>query len=412
MNASTLAVLIALALFGAAKAATWWRAAGWTASRRRSLAYALLWSGMDAPTFLHGPRTPRHVERRGAVMAVAAILGGIATLTIATASRHLAPLVVAGTAALAGFALVLHFGALRLSDVAWRAAGVDCRPLMCAPLGATSLADFWARRWNTSFATLSAELAYRPLRSRFGSDPARMITFFVSGIVHELAITVPARGGHGGPAAFFLLQGLGVSLERSARGRAWGLGHGLRGRVFALATLILPVPLLFPAAFLERVVLPLASTLTSPFIPPEHVMTSLLDLALWLAGIAHFCVLAAGVQVPHRLAWRTELARLSRFNQRIVWAYHAFIGLTILGFGTLTLVLHDDIMRGDRAALGLVALMAGWWLLRLAIDAFWYSHEDWPRGRVFAIGHALLIVAFVGMAGTYVAVLVAHGVAG
>jgi alginate O-acetyltransferase complex protein AlgI len=237
------------------------------------------------------------------------------------------------------------------------------------------------------------------------------MTFLGSGLVHELAITVPARGGYGGPTAFFLLQALGVALERSARGRAWGLGQGPRGRVFMLATLLLPIPLLFPPAFLERVVLPLASGLTSPFTPPEAVMTSLLDAALWLAGIAHFCVLAAGVQVPHRLGWTVELPRLSRFNQRIVWAYHAFIGLTILGFGTLTLVLHDDIMRGDRAALGLVALMAAWWILRLAIDAFWYSHEDWPRGSVFAIGHALLVVAFVGMAGTYVAVLVAWAIA-
>lgn len=409
MSPAASAVVIALALFGVFKAATWWQVAGWRAPWGRSLAYLFLWAGMDARPFLHGARDPRPVERRDVLAALASIIVGIAMLRIAVASWHAAPHLVVAATGIAGFALLLHFGVLRLADLAWRAAGVDCRPLMCAPVAATSLADFWARRWNTSFATLSAELAYRPLRARLGAGAARVVTFLGSGLIHELAITVPARAGFGGPTAFFLLQGLAVGFERSRHGRALGLGRGLRGRAFTLGTLLLPTPLLFPPAFVDHIVLPLASLLTGWHIPLESPMPSVLNLALWLAGVAHFCVLAAGVQVPHRLGWKAELPRLSRFNQRLVWAYHVFIGLTILAFGTLTLALHDEIMRGERAALGLVAFMAAWWLLRLVIDALWYSHEDWPKGRRFVVGHALLVFAFVGMAGTYVAVLIAHG---
>ena len=114
------------------------------------------------------------------------------------------------------------------------------------------------------------------------------------------------------------------------------------------------------------------------------------------------------MQVPHRLAWRSELKRLSSFNRRLMWAYHGFVGLAIAGFGTLTLLLHDEMLRGDREALAIVALMAAWWTGRILVDLFWYSSDDWPRGRAYVLGHAALVVAFVGMASTYSGVLIAH----
>jgi hypothetical protein len=133
--------------------------------------------------------------------------------------------------------------------------------------------------------------------------------------------------------------------------------------------------------------------------------TSLLNLALWLAGAGHFCILIASFQMPFRLRWKEDLAKLTAFNRKIIWVMAGFIVLTIIAFGTLTLSLHAELMRGDRAALGLAFFIAVFWTARVLVDFLYFKHSGWPRGFQFVLGHILLTALFVALASTYWAVL-------
>lgn len=133
-----------------------------------------------------------------------------------------------------------------------------------------------------------------------------------------------------------------------------------------------------------------------------------LDLALWLAGAGHFCLLIASFQVPHRLGWKEDLAKLMPFNRKLLWVYGAFTVLTIIAFGTLTLLLHAEMMRGDRAALALATFIAIYWTVRILVDAFYFKHTDWPVGVSLIIGHVLLTGLFLALAGTYWAAILVH----
>ena len=130
------------------------------------------------------------------------------------------------------------------------------------------------------------------------------------------------------------------------------------------------------------------------------------DLALWFAGAGHFVILFASFQVPARLRWKEDLAQLMPLNRKLLWVQSSFTVLTIIAFGTLTLVLHKEMLRGDRAAIGLVCFIAVYWTARILVDALYFSHQDWPRGRQFVIGHFLLTSMFVALAGTYWGLLV------
>jgi alginate O-acetyltransferase complex protein AlgI len=143
-----------------------------------------------------------------------------------------------------------------LLSLAWRSAGVDARAIMQAPLLSTSLAEFWGKRWNLAFRDLSHTYLFRPLVTRVGASLAMLAVFVGSGLVHDLVITVPARGGWSGPTLYFLLQGVGLLLERSRFGKRLGLGRGLAGRLYCGGLLLLPLPLLFPPVFIERITLP------------------------------------------------------------------------------------------------------------------------------------------------------------
>lgn len=132
------------------------------------------------------------------------------------------------------------------------------------------------------------------------------------------------------------------------------------------------------------------------------------DTALWAVGAGHFLVLVASFQVPFRLHWKQDLQSLIPFNRKLLWVQSAFTVLTIITFGTLTLVLHNELLRGDRAALGLAAFIGMFWMMRVLIDAFYFSHADWPAGKGFVVGHILLTSLFVALAGTYSALFVWH----
>src|SRR3954470_5701714 len=121
-----------------------------------------------------------------------------------------------------GIILVLHFGSFHLLSCAWRSAGVQARPLMNRPLASIGVAEFWGRRWNTAFRDLTHRFLFRPLTARLGPRAGLAAGFVFSGLIHELAISVPAGAGYGGPTLFFCLQVPAILFERSRPGRALG----------------------------------------------------------------------------------------------------------------------------------------------------------------------------------------------
>jgi D-alanyl-lipoteichoic acid acyltransferase DltB (MBOAT superfamily) len=143
----------------------------------------------------------------------------------------------------------------------WRSAGIDARPIMHAPLSASSLSDFWGRRWNLGFRQLTHRLIFQPVRARSGVLAATLLSFLASGVIHDLVISLPARGGYGLPTCYFIFQGLGVVLERSSQGKRLGLDTGIRGRLFAVFCAGTPAYLLFHPRFVNGVILPFLSVI-------------------------------------------------------------------------------------------------------------------------------------------------------
>lgn len=256
------AVMWALAggIYAACKVLTWWRTPVTGVPAWRQAAYLLAWPGLDATAFLtRGPeRRPTAGEWLTAGLKCAigvTLFFGVARLA-APPSRY-----AAGWIGMIGIVMALHFGLFHLLSCFWRARGIEARPLMQAPLRATSLGEFWGRRWNTAFRDLTHRFLFTPLAARLGPRGAIAGGFAFSGLVHDVVISVPSRGGYGGPTLFFALQGVALLAERSAPGRRWGLGRGAIGRTFTFAVLLLPVYWLFHPPFVERIILPFMTAL-------------------------------------------------------------------------------------------------------------------------------------------------------
>ena len=219
--------------------------------------YLLTGPGMDAAAFLNReevPARPRSIE-----WAFALIKTGLGFALLFGVTRILFPdyPMTAAWVGMCGAVFILHFGLFHLLSLIWRQAGVNAAPLMQHPLAATSLNDFWGKRWNAAFNELAFRFAYRPLRRRTNAIAATLGVFGLSGLIHELVISLPAHGGYGLPTAYFLIQGFGLVLERSPLGQHIGLGQGLRGRIFALTVTAGPAFWLFHPPFIHNVILPM-----------------------------------------------------------------------------------------------------------------------------------------------------------
>lgn len=234
----------------------------------RGLAYLTLWPGMDAGAFLadRGDKVPvAHPGELG--FALLKLLGGLVACGWAAKQANTAGPILVGWVGMIGIIFTLHFGLLHVISWCWRRAGVDAPPIMRAPIAADSLGDFWGGRWNAAFADAARRFLFRPTVRWLGARGAGAFVFLVSGLVHEIVVSLPARGGWGGPTLYFLLQGAGMAVEKSPLGKALGLGAGFRGWLWMALCTAAPLPLLFHAPFAHRVIVPFFETLNRVLFP-------------------------------------------------------------------------------------------------------------------------------------------------
>jgi len=223
----------------------------------RALAYLFAWPGMEAARFIALEpelRCSPPVTLRDAALASGRILCGLFLLF--GVARQVAEPLLAGWIGMVGMVLVLHFGFFHLLSVGWQALRVDAPPIMNAPLRSSSVSEFWGQRWNAAFNDLALRLVFRPAVRRLGLAGATLVAFLVSGLIHELVISLPAGSGFGLPTAYFLLQGLGALTERSAAGQRLGLRTGLSGWIFTMLVVAGPAFWLFHPPFVTEVILP------------------------------------------------------------------------------------------------------------------------------------------------------------
>lgn len=249
--------LLSVVIFAGCKWLTWWGAPASRAPVWLHLSYWFAWPGLDAVHFLGSrQRTIRQPGTAEWFFAASKLADG--TLLVFGVARFVPESLpsLVGWVGMIGVVLALHFGSFHLLSCLWRSRGIDAQPLMNWPLAAVSLSEFWGRRWNTAFRDLTHRFLFAPLTNRWGPRGAVLVGFLFSGLVHDAVISLPARGGYGGPTLFFLLQGAGLLAERSTIGRSLGLSNGWRGWLFTLLCLLLPAPLLFHPPFVTRVVVP------------------------------------------------------------------------------------------------------------------------------------------------------------
>jgi alginate O-acetyltransferase complex protein AlgI len=160
---------------------------------------------------------------------------------------------------LIALSLILHFGVLQISTGMIRYLGVPVTLLFKDPAKSKSLDEFWGKRWNVAFVELTTIAVLRPLRKHIGNTKAFWVSFIFSGLLHELAISLPVKSGFGRPLLYFFLQAfLILVIEKRFLQK---ISSPVLISLWVWVCLIVPVFLLFHESFIQHIVIPLAQYL-------------------------------------------------------------------------------------------------------------------------------------------------------
>ncbi len=221
----------------------------------RLIAY-FLWVGMQPRQFLPSyvpPRSPSLPTWWSCLLNLstgAVLLWGVPLLL-----PEGTPLRVRAWTGLVGMVLLRLFGVLDASTLIFRLMGFPVEKAWVNPLAATSLREFWGRRWNRIMSGLMRDLIFGPLSRRIGTLGASMAVFLYSGVLHEF-LSVLARSGYGGPTLYFLIQGVAFSIEGTRFGRRLLARSPIVGWCWTALVVVGPVGLVLSPTFLYEVVVP------------------------------------------------------------------------------------------------------------------------------------------------------------
>uniref|UniRef100_A0A7S1KVV6 Wax synthase domain-containing protein n=1 Tax=Alexandrium catenella TaxID=2925 RepID=A0A7S1KVV6_ALECA len=235
-------------------------------SRFQALIFFCLWPGMQPAKFLERKRGLDWWKDAG-WGALFVALGVLWSLGVrAGVEAGLSP-EAAGLLALPGISMMFHVGALRLVRGALRFAGYDVEQLFADPLLATSMADFWGRRWNAAFSDMNRFVFVAAVRTALTEDlkvgkaaagqAGILAAFVASALLHECGITLPVLAGFGGPSLYFLIQGFCVVAEKRPSVAEWRERNPVIARVLMWLAIASPFPVCFVVPFRKEIALPL-----------------------------------------------------------------------------------------------------------------------------------------------------------
>ncbi|XP_073274560.1 long-chain-alcohol O-fatty-acyltransferase-like [Primulina huaijiensis] len=125
--------------------------------------------------------------------------------------------------------------------------GLELEPQFNEPYLATSLQDFWGRRWNLMVPGIMRPTVYHPVRrisarvlgNRWALPPAILATFIVSGLMHEAMYYYLSRASPTWEVTwFFVLQGFCLVVEVAAKKAALAGGWRLHRMVSGPLTVV------------------------------------------------------------------------------------------------------------------------------------------------------------------------------
>ncbi len=123
--------------------------------------------------------------------------------------------------------------------------------------------------------------------------------------------------------------------------------------------------------------------------------------AMWAAGVVHVGIMAANIPLPGRLRVGERLAGVPRFLRQIFYVHWVYIVIVLGLFAALCFGFAAELAGASVLGRFLSGFMAGFWLLRIVLQIFYYDREirreNWGLDMMYVVALIVLVMIF-GMA--------------
>ena len=122
---------------------------------------------------------------------------------------------------------------------------------------------------------------------------------------------------------------------------------------------------------------------------------------IWFAGAVQVGIVLANIPLLGRLRVRERLAGVPRFLRQIVYVHWAYILIVVGLFAALCFGFAAELAGASGLGRFLNGFMAGFWLLRIALQVFYYDRELRRENRgmdTLYVVSLVVLVAILGMA--------------
>ena len=119
---------------------------------------------------------------------------------------------------------------------------------------------------------------------------------------------------------------------------------------------------------------------------------------IWGAGCVHLGIMAANVPLPRRLRVRERLAGVPRFVRQIFYVHWVYIVIVLGMFAALCFGFARELAGASALGRFLSGFMAGFWLLRIVLQIFYYDREirreNWGLDLMYVVSLIVLVMVF------------------
>ena len=121
---------------------------------------------------------------------------------------------------------------------------------------------------------------------------------------------------------------------------------------------------------------------------------------IWIAGCIHLGIVLANVALPHMLKVAENLTNVPSFIRQVFYVHWFYIALIVGFFAGLCFGFARDLMGASPLGRFLSAFMAGFWLLRIALQWLYYDSCLLRRHGVLYLTYTVALMVLVAILGT------------
>lgn len=119
-----------------------------------------------------------------------------------------------------------------------------------------------------------------------------------------------------------------------------------------------------------------------------------LELMLQLAGWIQLSLVIPGLLMPGAVGLRKHVAVLPPFVRNLFWVYYAFIGLSLVSLGLITLTNATELAAGGPLARSFCWFLTAFWTLRLIAAVFVFDVRPYLTTVFYRVGYQITNVIF------------------